>query len=43
MNTADSMMLQHTTFLSYIFTVHVLTNHFPLPVAVSQQCIGETK
>ena len=40
-NAADNMILQHTTFISYIFTVHVLTNYFFLPVAVAQQCTGE--
>jgi hypothetical protein len=42
-NAADNMMLQHTTFISDIFTVHVLTNHFSPPVVVTQQCIGETQ
>jgi len=42
-NTADNMILHHTTFISYIFTIHVLTNYFSLPVAVAQQRIGETQ
>lgn len=37
------MILHHTTFISYIFTIHVLTNYFSLPVAVAQQRIGETQ
>lgn len=35
MKKAAERMLQHTIFISYIFTVHFLTNHFYVTVAVT--------